>query len=103
MTNIRPVLASVDRALDLDVKRMQTVGHLRRTARDIAANLFNVHDETAEVVALQNSLEGALRAFCEAMRSPAAAISYVSPDAVRALITAQSEAAKYDSNQEEPS
>ena len=100
MTSIRPALAAADRALSLEVKKMQTVGHLRRTARDIAAELCNVHDESAEVVALQNAFENALNSYLQAMRTPAAALSYVAPDAVRARLTAQGVAARAELSRE---
>lgn len=98
--NQRPSLplAAAEQALNLEIKRVQTVGHLRRTARDISSVLFGVSDETAEVVALQNAFERALTAYCEAMRSPAGALSYTAPDAVRALLTARGVAAQADVN-----
>ncbi|AEI71075.1 hypothetical protein [EBPR siphovirus 2] len=94
MSSIRPVLQSVDRALEMEVKRQQTVGHLRRVARDIAHNLYGVTDETAETVALQDEFSKCLTRYCEAMRSPVSALNYLAPDAVRALLTAQSPAAQ---------
>lgn len=91
---IAEVLSRTSRKLNLDVAKMATVGHLRRTARDIALNLFGVQTETAEVVALQNAFERSLNAFCEATSSPSAAAAYVAPDTARALQAAQSNAAK---------
>lgn len=99
MTNvsgIRPALQAADRGLELEVKKMTTVGHLRRTARDIASNLFGVTDESAEVVALQNSFEKCLNSYVESMRTPTNALSYVAPDAVRALLVSQSPASTAD-------
>lgn len=93
-TGIRPVLQAADRGLDLEIKRQQTIGHLRKTAREIASNLYGVTDETGEVVALQDSLAKCLFAFCDAMRSPVGALNYIAPDAVRALLTSQSPAAQ---------
>lgn len=98
MTTERPrlPLAAADQVLRLEVKRMQTVGHLRRTARDISGELFGVHDETAEVVAFQNALEKALDQFNEAMKRPAAALSYVAPDQVRSLLAAEGRASRVE-------
>ncbi len=91
---IRDLLARTDRVTSLTVGKIQTIGHLRRTARDIASNLFGIHTETAEVVALQNEFERALNRFCEANASPSAALAYISPDAARAQQVAQSLAAR---------
>jgi hypothetical protein len=99
MTQPRPLpLAEAASSLALEVKKMQTVGHLRFTARDIAGVMFNVNSETAEVVALQNAFERALNNFVEAMRSPAAAIGYTAPDSTRAYLTAKGVAAQAEIN-----
>lgn len=91
---IRDLLARTDRNTSLTVGKIQTVGHLRRTARDIAANLFGIHTETAEVVALQNAFENAMNAFCKGASTPSEALEYVAPDAARAQQVAQSLAAR---------
>lgn len=92
--NIRPVLQAADRGLALEVQRQQTIGHLRKLSRDIGSALYGVTDETAEIVALQDSFAKCLDAFIQAMRTPVGALNYVAPDAVRALLTAQSPAAQ---------
>lgn len=94
MTSIRPALDAADRALILEQRRLSTIGLLRTTARDIAAQLFNVTAETAEVVGFQDALQKALDAFIASQRSPASALSYIAPDQVRAKIAAMSESAK---------
>lgn len=91
--SITLALNAADRNADYEVKVKQTIGHLRRTARDIAATLHGVHDETAEVVTLQDHFEKSLSVFVQAMRSPAQAIGYVAPDTLRGKLTAQSVAA----------
>lgn len=94
MTSIRPSLDAADRALILEQKRLSTIGHLRSTAREIAHELFETTIETAEVVAFQDALRKALDLFIDSQRSPAAALSYVAPDQVKAKIAAMSESAK---------
>lgn len=96
VTTIRPVLERANESLYAEVKRIQTVGYLRRVARDVAAELFSVHDETAEVVAFQNALEKSLNQFVEAMGNPVAAMSYVAPDQVRGRIAASGRANKVE-------
>ncbi len=90
MTTISPTLQAADRALILEQRRLATIGLLRSTARDIAGQLFSISVETPEVVGLQDAFQKALDAFIASQRSPAAALSYLAPEQVRAKITALS-------------
>lgn len=88
MTSIRPALEAADKALDLELQRRATIGHLRHTAREIAKNLFGIQVETGEVVTLQDQFEKVLNAFIQSQASPTMAHAYVAPEAVRARIDA---------------
>ncbi len=94
--SINPALEAADRALSLEIKKRTTIGHLRAVARDIAGNLYGITIETGEVVVLQDRFEAVLNEFMNAMRAPGASIAYITPDALRARITAQSSAEKIE-------